>query len=167
MKSNTKNEMAFKWKTPGLYKTSAQDAGEELNRISKSQSLTPESVLNESRPEDAVLHNEFEWDDFVAGELYRKKQAGDLIRNIVVVSVTKKEKSEAPVQVRAFIHTKDDYQPIQVVVNSPDYREEMLRTALNELKSFQNKYSALTELSELFDNMNLVINKFEDKDKAA
>ena len=159
------NNMVFKWKTPGLYKVSAQEAGEELERISKTQPLTPETVVDESRPIGAPLHDVFEWDDSVAGELYRKRQAGDLIRNVVTVTVAKETKE--PVHVRAFIHTKDDYKPLSVVIKSHDYREGMLKKALEELRAFQRKYASLSELSELFENISTAIEKIEDIEEAA
>lgn len=67
---------------------SAQEAGEELQRIREERGrLTPATVVDESRPEDAVLHPVFEWRDPVAAEQWREHQAATLIKRVRVVPV--------------------------------------------------------------------------------
>lgn len=144
--------MVYQWKTP-LYPVNAQEAGEELERISSRGSLTPENVVEESRPKDSVLHDCFEWNDAKAAENYRKVQAGDIIRNIVTISIDGAEVSEP---VRAFVSIADDYKPITVVVKTQEYTEEMLQKALKELHSFQRKYSSLEQLSDVFKAIDLL-----------
>lgn len=146
--------MVYQWKIP-LYKVDAQAAGEELERISKSrQALTPEAVVDESRPEDAILHGCFEWNDKTAAERYRESQAQHLIQNIVTVIV---EGEDSPQPVRAFVNIQNDYKPMDVVIKSKDYSDEMLNKALCELKSFQNKYNGLQQLSNVFKAISSVL----------
>lgn len=94
--------MVYQWKIPGLIPVEAQDAGEELDRIyRKNGQLSPQSVVEESRPITAPLHPCFEWDDTVAAEKYRQGQAQEIIRQIVVAT----EGGETqPASVRAFIN---------------------------------------------------------------
>ena len=140
--------MVYKWKIPGLIPVEAQDAGEELDRIyRKNGQLSPQSVVEESRPITAPLHPCFEWDDTVAAEKYRQGQAQEIIRQIVVAP----ESGETqPAAVRAFINISHEYHPIDVVVQRPDMAEVMMRDALAELKAFQNKYEALSSLQPFF-----------------
>mgnify|MGYP006972481729 FL=1 len=140
--------MVYKWKIPGLIPVEAQDAGEELDRIyRKNGQLSPQSVVEESRPITAPLHPCFEWDDTVAAEKYRQGQAQEIIRQIVVAP----ESGETqPAAVRAFINISHEYHPIDVVVQRPDMAEVMMRDALAELKAFQNKYEALSSLQPVF-----------------
>jgi hypothetical protein len=64
----------------------AQEAGEELERIKqRDRTIVPEVVVDEARPEDAVLHPAFEWEDPVAAERYRVIQAQQLIKRVRVI----------------------------------------------------------------------------------
>lgn len=71
--------MVFEWKMKGLYPVAAQAAGMELERIYKDHGRCDAAdVVDESRPEEAVLHPCFEWRDHVAAEFYRQQQARNL-----------------------------------------------------------------------------------------
>lgn len=140
--------MVFQWSIPGLFPVDAQTAGEELDRIyKKNGTLDPSDIVEESKSETAPLHDCFEWDDKVAADKYRIEQAGCLVRCIVT---TMESKEKEPVKVRAFVHTKSNYTPIEVVVGKPEMMESLLKTAISELNSFQKKYSNLQELSGVF-----------------
>lgn len=143
--------MVYQWKLPGLYAVSAQAAGEELHRIytDKGQ-INPTDVAEESRPESAPLHPCFEWRDEVAAEEYRKVQAGNLIRSITIVHETP---THEPVEVRAFVKPLETYAPIEVVVNSEEQMTALLESALAELKAFEKKYSTLSKLSPIFEEI--------------
>jgi len=63
-----------------------QAAGEELERIKhRDGTITAPAVVDEARPEDAVLHPAFEWQDPVAAEQYRLIQARTLIKRVRVI----------------------------------------------------------------------------------
>ena len=139
--------MIYKWKVAGLMPVDAQTAGEELNRIyTKNGALNPADIVDESRPEDAPLHDCFEWRDDVAAEKYREQQAQTIVRAIVAVNedATKSE------SVRAFVHVRNTYEPISVVVNDAEKMQEVLQTALRELSAFRRKYETLSELAPVF-----------------
>lgn len=139
--------MTYQWKIPGLYQLDAEAAGAELERIEKHSRLTQKAVVDASRDETAVLHKCFEWDDQEAAERYRETQAGDIIRNLVAVKVND-VKTEP---VRAFVHigSERSYKSIGVVMKTPEYAEEMLDKARQELASFRRKYSGLKEVNAI------------------
>lgn len=140
--------MIYKWKI-SKYNVDAQQAGEELERIrNKYGELSPADIVQESISVNSVLHNCFEWQDDIAAQKYRERQAQDLIRNIVVEAVVDKEVNPP---IRAFVSIQGDYKPIQEVVTVEDRRKELLQNALKELESFKTKYNQLYELSELFE----------------
>jgi hypothetical protein len=76
--------MVYEWKVNGIYKTDANVAGKVLEELNNTIGLTNENLVNASRPEDAPLHNEFEWDDTIAAEKYRNVQAGKMINLLAV-----------------------------------------------------------------------------------
>ena len=140
--------MIYKVKSGARLPVSAQVAGEECERLESSGGLTPANLVNASRPDDAPLHGCFEWDDSVAAEKYRERQASYIIRSIEV-SV---ERSSEPV--RAFVpvvsENSREFRSIGVVLRSSDSREALLDSAKRELMAFVRKYRALNELSDVF-----------------
>lgn len=136
--------MVYQWKVSGIIPVDAQVAGEELDRIyQENGKLEPSKIVEESRLETAPLHKCFEWNDEVAAEKYRENQAQTIIRMITTVVETDNKK---PVEVRAFVSTENDYEPITVVLNSEDKKMALLDDAKRELKMFINKYETLSEL---------------------
>lgn len=136
---------------PRLYSgITADEAAKELERIrAKYGTLNPSLVVEESRDEENVLHKIFCWDDEQAAELWRKKQAQDLIRNIRVIVTNKK----VEVAVRAFVNVKPDegsyrsYVPIQeAILNDCSYKD-LLVQAKAEMEDFVSKYAQLEELN--------------------
>lgn len=139
--------LVYSWKLPGLYDIPAQDAGEEIERIyHKRGQCDAADVVDESRPESAVLHPCFEWRDPVAAELWRERQARGIINCVVTVSETKKGET---VEVRAFPHVAGTYRPLSVVLESKDMEAEMRETALREFLAFRRKLDAYKSLDEV------------------
>lgn len=141
--------MVYQWKTNSRVKTSANVAGAVLSDLESKNSLTPKALLDVSRPVDAPLHNEFEWDDGIAAEKYRESQAAYIIRSIEVVREDKEP-------VRAFFKVKQDepsYQRIDAIVSSKSSYESLLDMAKKEMQSFIKKYSDLEELRPVIDAM--------------
>ena len=104
-----------KWKPGSCIKADPNIAAKVFEELSESVGLTPESLLDASRDEDAPLHKEFEWDDSVAAEKYRVTQAGHLIRSIVIQTVPESDE-EKPTIIRAYMHAgSDEYEPIRVL----------------------------------------------------
>lgn len=137
--------MIYKWKIPNLLPVDAQTAGEELDRIYRENGrLEPAKIVEESRDSAAPLHPCFEWDDAAAAEKYRQTQAQMIVRSIVTIQ---EKPNREPVETRAFVSIRQEYKPIEVVTNSEEQMQELLRTALAELMAFRRKYSILSELA--------------------
>lgn len=143
----------YEYKCKGLQKVSAQVAGEIMEQLEQSEAgLSPASLLDASRDEQAPLHGEFEWRDDVAAEQYRLTQAGGIIRNIVRITVETQEK--APV--RAFVSTgerKQAYVSISTALTNEQWRKNLLESAKRDMQSFTAKYRNLDELSEVLTAM--------------
>jgi tRNA A37 N6-isopentenylltransferase MiaA len=126
----------------------AQTVGEECERLESEGRLTPRNLVEASRPDDAPLHDCFEWDDTAAAEKWRDAQAAYIIRS-VEVSVT--EHSEPT---RAFVATvsdgKSEYRSVGYVLRDAESRDALLDSARRELLAFRRKYSTLHELSDVF-----------------
>lgn len=137
--------MVYKWKIQSLYPIPAQCAGDEIERIyHKRGQCDAADVVDESRPESAVLHPCFEWSDPVAAELWREQQARGIINCVVTVSKTKNGET---VEVRAFPHVADTYRPLNVVPGSKDMEAEMQANAFKEFMAFKRKMEAYSLLA--------------------
>ena len=146
---------AYKWKSASRIKADAQKAGELMEQLSETEDgLTAHTLLEASKPEDAILHNEYEWDDAKAATEWRLHTSRNIINSIMVVAVLKEEGKDEPteVNVRGFLIADEEskYEQLEVIVNDVDKRAAMLETALRELEAFRRKYKTLSELQPVF-----------------
>ena len=147
--------MTYKWKDGSRIKADPQKAIEQMQALEQEGNLSAKGLLDANRPEDAPLHNEFEWNDGVAAEKYREQQARHIINSIVMVQ-------EGAQPVRNFFKVsegKSNYTSLSVIMERQDTREALLRQARRELAAFEMKYKALEELAGVFNE----IHKVEEK----
>ena len=133
---------AVKWKIE-KYKADANKAYEEISSLSE---ITPQNVVNLARDEKSVIHNDFEWNDEIAGEKYRNIQARLMIQNFVIE--TKEEK--APVRALQITTKISNYKPVEFFLKNEDEYQLLLKRALSELQAFKERYSSLAELEDVF-----------------
>ena len=143
--------MVYQWKYNLSVK--AYTAGKEMERIEKKHGkVTPELVLDASRSEKAPLHSLFEWNDTIAAEKYRLRQAQNIIHNLTI-TVEGTEKS--PVSVTAFVNVstdkKGEFINVQSAFSYEASRQVVLDRALRELTEFQRKYKSFSELAKVFE----------------
>ena len=149
--------MVYEWKTP-IYKVSAQDAGDHIEELRKEHEdeYLPKVILEDSRPEDALLHPCFEWNDEIAAEKYRLQQSGNIIRNLTIVHVDNDQTPPKVLKLRAYVSTNDgndkaNYQPITMALSNEVTRYQVLKNAVAELKRFEEKYKDMLTLAEILD----------------
>jgi len=125
----------------------AEQAYGELERIrtAHDDKLNPRDVVRESRPDAAVLHPFFEWDDAIAAEEHRVQQARRLSRSVYVVTPSTRD-DEAPSETPVYFHVQPNhYQRGDIVVAQDDLFQQALEElqrklsiaerAVNELKT--------------------------------
>jgi len=138
-----------KWKVDGIFKA---DANECYREISSLEQITPKAILDFARDENSELHKCFEWDNDSAAEKYRTIQAGNVIRMLYIVP----KNADAP-PVRVLSRTSDTvYQPTRTFVKNQNEYEDLLKRALSELESFRLKYKTLSELEQVFEQIDLI-----------
>ena len=75
----------YSWRGGFAYKVPASTVGSALESIeARDGNVTSQSFLEYSRPEDSATHSMFEWDDTIAAEKYRLRQAGAIINQLEV-----------------------------------------------------------------------------------
>ena len=140
--------MIYKCKDGARLKTDAQTVGEICEKLERNGGLTAKRLVDESRPEDAPLHKEFEWDDATAAEAYREEQARYIIRSIVI----QPEPTKNDV-VRAFFPVAEQkvFESLPVILSDAKKTSALLDMALRELKAFELKYATLSQLAPVFE----------------
>lgn len=145
-----------------VLKNPAEVAGPVLMELKNSeQGLNPDTLLEASRPEDAPLHNEFEWDDNVAAEKFRKEQARYIIRHLVIIHEDT-DGAEEIVKDRAFVFTgekKTGYVPLGEALSNETWKANLLKAAYKDMEYFTAKYHRLTELSNVIEAMKQILSQ--------
>ena len=138
------------------YNVPAEVVGKTLEAIEKRDgTVTKESFLEESRPEESPTHSMFEWNDEVAAEKYRLVQSRTIINNLRVEIVP--NEGEDPKIVKAFVDVTDGrqrekarYINFSSALSDDKSRGIVYRNALAELRTFKRKYKGLRELEAVF-----------------
>lgn len=124
-----------------------------MNQLAAENNLNAKALVDVSRPVDAPLHKEFEWDDNIAAEKWREQQGRVMIAMITVISDGAPEQ-ETPV--RAYFHIEDhqpNYEPVTLIIKDEDKTAKLFKQAMRELFSFQEKYSGLRQFKKLFEDI--------------
>lgn len=137
------------------FNVSADIVGAEMERIEKRDGqVTSRSLLEAGRPEESALHSLFEWDDGKAAELYRLKQATDVITHIhIVIEENPKEPYRAYVNIQESDGQieKGRFINVRTAMENEETRRVVLMAALNEMNRFVSKYSKYKELAGVFE----------------
>ena len=130
----------------------AQVYGEFLWKIREENGdvLTPDQIVDKAKSKNSPIHEFFEWDNTIAGEKYRLYQARNLIGRIEIIVESDGEED----QIRAFhnIRIQDGeeheqgYVTLRDVQTNKDYLKIVLGDALDEIKSWQKRYSQYKRL---------------------
>lgn len=152
--------MVYKWNAH-KYAVNPNDVGKLFEKIEKKNGkLTRELVLEDARDESSIIHDCFEWNDTVAAENYRLTQATCLITNLDVVVETEEKK---PVICRAFVNTSEGHKGAFVNINtafqSQETKDLVMQRAIKELQAFERKYHDLKVFSNLFEEIESLVNK--------
>jgi hypothetical protein len=127
---------------------------ERIRNLNRKKVLIPGEIVKFAKDERSPLHKYFTWDDGKAAFLYRKQQARGLIRRVVVIPNEINQK-----QYKVYYSLQSDrsqglgYRPLETVFKNENFKKELLEQAKKDMLMFKAKYSALTELSDVFESM--------------
>lgn len=150
------------WVYKGKYKADPEAAYAEIQTL---ETITPQNVVDLARSADSVIHDDFEWDDEIAGEKYRVIQAGNMIRSFVLVRDEEPIQTEGnkdikfsieephPVGKLRALHTTSkpyEYKPCEYFIENKDEYQILLDKAIAELEAFKRRYAMIAELEDVF-----------------
>lgn len=135
------------WKVKGLYKADAETVYREITSLG--DKFSPEDIVEAAKDESSELHKCFEWNDEVAAQKWRLHTARMLINQLVIRTETS---DNIPVAVRVISSASEvnTYVPTKMLIKSESDYADLLAKAKRELQAFQQKYSTLSELQEIF-----------------
>lgn len=158
-------EVEYKWKkltighlSAGFTPLPPHEAYNALQEIRKKRIVLSASiVVDESTPEEAPLHDFFEWNDAKAARLQREETARLIMRSIIIeVRSTDDSEPRASRALVSVMNTSNEapektiYIPVTEALQNPDTRAEILHRALGELVKWRKKYENLQELAQVF-----------------
>ena len=140
-----------KWVAGFRCSVKAEIAGEVMQRLESEGRLTPANLVEEARPEESPMHKAFEWDDAKAAENYRKQQATQMIRAIVVRESDVVSGGSESVQVKVFNQPEKGgvYESLMTILLDEEKSGSLMDKAKAELRTFRIKYSQLERLARL------------------
>jgi len=133
---------------------SAQTIGNELTGLcDKTGKLVAGTVVEAARPEDAALHPVFEWDDAVAGELWRHHEARHLIKSVRFVRNDEETQEKTVTPVFYFVppaggNGPGAYHKTEVIVEHPDMLARTLDQLREQLASAEKSIQSLLSFAE-------------------
>ena len=152
-KPERRKNMVYKWRTYDRC-VPAQDVGDHIEELDKQfGEVTPQILLDDARPDKALLHPLYEWRDDVAAEKYRLGQSREIMSELVLVCVAN-EPVQVSAPVRAFVSVSDlkekaRYRPVVTVMSEEETRQQVIKNALAELDAFKRKYDGLVDFASL------------------
>jgi|GEM_PF-487175 len=163
----------YAWKQGNAAGVKPETAADEFRAIfDRDGAITPDAILTRATPDDAPLHNLFEWSDSEAATAYREQQARYLLRTLVVI-YRKQDGTLAP-PTRFTIKLRRDvddpaldaatdealeprvYLPVSKIMGEADLRRRYVRQAWRDLLALRERYRDVSELSRVFAAMDEV-----------
>lgn len=127
----------------------AQRYGQELSALEEQNKiLTPKFVVNAARSKKSPLHDWFTWDNAIAAEKQRNREAGHMIRSIAV-KVIKPAGGEDEIR---FLHN--------VTVTEPDSDIKGMRGYISAVRVFADEDQAAQLCSDALRNLRAYARKY-------
>lgn len=131
-----------------------------LDIYNKRGALTPALVVKEATKASHPLHNDFEWDNTIAGQKYREVQAGHMIRMVTVVVPETGEKARkfvnvtfsTPLDVEE-IGGAGTYVPAEEVALNPQMRASVERQMKLAITALERRYASQQSFWDLIDGL--------------
>lgn len=150
--------MVYHWReeAPFAGRANANDVGQRLERVRRQSggTLHVADVVADARDAASPTHPLFEWNDSVAASRYRKHQADELIRSIVVVACDASTGAAAPAFVRVAAtdaphERRYTSAPVAVLAARPAPAATVESRALRELRDWRRRYGEVPTLGAL------------------
>lgn len=145
------------WAAGSRFKTDPKVVGDILEALAEENDglVTAGKVVDVARPTESPIHEEFEWDNEVAGQAWREETARRMMRSIVVITEPTEDKP-APSPVR-YLHnvTTDEgrgYMPLARVLSSDDLWGQVVADIVRDLRNYRYKLASFKQFTPHVEN---------------
>jgi hypothetical protein len=115
-----------------------------LQALERDGRLSPQGVVNEAKRKDSPLHDQFEWDDKVAGVKYRLEQAARLIVSVKIQITHYDMPLRVPQYVRDAAPTAESgYVNILTIKSESDQAREVMIEEMKRVINAANRAKAV------------------------
>lgn len=156
--------MKYRWKDGWNYKGDAQAAGEGLAELREKHAdrLTAPIVVEAARSPRSKLHRYFEWNDGVAGQRWRERQARDLMQHIEVIYSPRKPAQRMFVTVTEAVGDESAsraYVSTARVLSDDALTQQVLAECISGIVSMKRRYLAFGTLAGALDECEAILRK--------
>ena len=154
----------------------ADDAGREIARLctengcAETGRLGTGTVVDAARSAASALHPLFDWNDRVAGDAHRQRQARALLRALIVVAVPPAmlpAPAEIAVPVMVHLRGEEGYRPLTEVTTDAELDQVFLADRVRDLEQWVNRHWFYGRLRPLLADVRVAIARFRDGSEAA
>jgi hypothetical protein len=143
----------------------AKLTAEELRRIQGgSPTLDPDRVIETARAQRSPIHGAFDWDDTEAAHQWRREQAKELQRSVLVYVVSvqsdgSEDRSQGLPLYASYTPPEGGrgYREVLVSAQDGEHRSALLLAAMRDLEKFRRRYATLSELELIFDEIDTLL----------
>ena len=125
-------------------------------------SCKPQEVVDLAKDPNTELHKCFDWNDETAADKWRLHTARNILLSLKVEVIRKDKKTGEPEKIpfRVFQNDREEktYKHVDFIVRHDDEYTKLLKRAKEELASFKRRYSMITELSEVIEEIDIILN---------
>lgn len=152
------------WASASRFKSDPQVAADILDALAEENDglVTAEKVVDVARPTESPLHDDFEWDDKVAGQAWREETARKMMRSIVVITEPTEDKPAAPVRYFHNVITEEGrgYMPLARVLSSGELWGQVVADILRDLRNYRYKLASFEQFAPHIDQAFNVLEGF-------
>lgn len=146
----------YRWKDGFSCKVKAEVAQSRIETIRhlNGGSIAPSQLVDDAKPENAPLHDAFEWNDKIAAAKHREDQARQIIRSIEIIGRSadgEKTREIAYVSIARPFEEGAAYTATREALAVQESREIVLAAALAGLKAWERRYGHLKELARVIE----------------
>ena len=149
--------LEINWRNGSRFKVAATEAHDLLERLRTQNggALSPAVVVAEASKKRSPIHGEFEWNDAVAAGKQREHRARVMIGSIHVVRAAAPKVTARRYEVTSAPPVEGErpsreYKTTEQIMADPEARDKLLTRACRELLTLRERYHGLTELQEVF-----------------
>lgn len=151
------NVVDVRWRQGSRLKANPAKAYKFVEKIRSANGgvISPEQLVEASRPKTAPTHRDIEWNAEAGLREWQLYQARTILRSFEVTFEEAPARTTRAYETRVTVDSRTEkaatmYQSIDELLSDPAERDVLLSRAIRDAAAFRRKYAVLSELSQVF-----------------